>query len=508
MRTKKIALNMICDIVPYLLIGIVGLIKVNYLITYLGDANNGYYQFINQLISYVFLAQAGFSEAVIYSLYKPFAEKNKDDINKIYSGARYIFKKIGLIIFGLIALVSFGLYIYYHNTEGALSITLCFFIIASSYLIAYFGQTQTSTALIAANQEKYLYSNVLNSVKLLCDILTIFVIVWFKSLVAIAILILIMKILEEIIMRIVVKRKYSYLKIVKDKDTTMAKMTKDLVWMQVGTLVLNNVDAILIMHFLGPVWVSIYTSYNFILRYLNEIASRINYATLYSFGNVFAKDEEKRAYPLFKELQSLFTIVAIAMSLTFLLGIRTFILYWIKDTSYLLSYTTVSLFTLTTFFYILYLPLLSIINANGLFKDNKYHILTSALTNVVLSLILVNFFQINGLLFATIFAFIINIILKCQIINKKIFKDYNYLIIIKPYIYATLLFLFIVILTKPLENFLLNNVGTLFAIIIYLIIIFIVLFLTLFCIMYLIDPNTKSILARILNLLKRKTQKQ
>ena len=32
MRTKKIALNMICDIVPYLLIGIVGLIKVNYLI--------------------------------------------------------------------------------------------------------------------------------------------------------------------------------------------------------------------------------------------------------------------------------------------------------------------------------------------------------------------------------------------------------------------------------------------------------------------------------------------
>ena len=41
---------MICDIVPYLLIGIVGLIKVNYLITYLGDANNGYYQFINQII--------------------------------------------------------------------------------------------------------------------------------------------------------------------------------------------------------------------------------------------------------------------------------------------------------------------------------------------------------------------------------------------------------------------------------------------------------------------------
>ena len=53
MRTKKIALNMFFDIMPYLLIGVVGLIKVNYLIKYIGDVGNGYYQFITQLISYV-----------------------------------------------------------------------------------------------------------------------------------------------------------------------------------------------------------------------------------------------------------------------------------------------------------------------------------------------------------------------------------------------------------------------------------------------------------------------
>ena len=83
MRTKKIALNMFFDIMPYLLIGVVGLIKVNYLIKYIGDVGNGYYQFITQLISYVFLAQAGFSEAVTYSLYKPFAEKNKNDVGSV-----------------------------------------------------------------------------------------------------------------------------------------------------------------------------------------------------------------------------------------------------------------------------------------------------------------------------------------------------------------------------------------------------------------------------------------
>ena len=93
---------MFFDIMPYLLIGIVGLIKVNYLIKYIGDVGNGYYQFITQVISYVFLAQAGFSEAVTYSLYKPFADNNKKDINAIYGGARKIFKIIGVIILGII----------------------------------------------------------------------------------------------------------------------------------------------------------------------------------------------------------------------------------------------------------------------------------------------------------------------------------------------------------------------------------------------------------------------
>ena len=89
---------MLADILPYLLIGIVGIIKMDVLINYIGDVGNGYYQTINQIISYVFFAQAGFSDAVIYSLYKPFAKKNYDDINAIYGGARKVFKIIGLII--------------------------------------------------------------------------------------------------------------------------------------------------------------------------------------------------------------------------------------------------------------------------------------------------------------------------------------------------------------------------------------------------------------------------
>ena len=105
--------------------------KMDVLIKYIGDVGNGYYQTINQIISYVFLAQAGFSDAVIYSLYKPFAEKNKDDINAIYGGARKVFRIIGFIILGIIFLVTLGLHLFYNFEEGyKVSALICFFIIS------------------------------------------------------------------------------------------------------------------------------------------------------------------------------------------------------------------------------------------------------------------------------------------------------------------------------------------------------------------------------------------
>lgn len=508
MRTKKVLLNMLCDILPYLLIGIIGIIKMDALITNIGDVGNGYYQTINQIISYVFLAQAGFSDAVIYSLYKPFAEKNKDDINAIYGGARKIFRIIGIIILGIIFLVSSGLYLFYHFEEGyRFSATICFFIISTSYLISYFGKGQTYSAVLSAAQEKYVYSLVFNSVKILCDILIVVVTVKFKSLESIAIVILIMKILEEIINRIVVKRKYPYLHEIARRDTSMVKMTKDLAWTQVGYLVLNNVDALLLMEFSGPVMVSIYTAYNYILRFLNEIASRMELASVYSFGNVFAKKEEK-INKLFKEYLMMFILVAFCMSITFMIGIRGFIMIWVGKENYILSYLTVTLFTATLFFNILYYPLVAVINASGLFKDNKRHIFICAFINVVLSVILINFFGINGILFGTVIAFIVNILLKSNLVVKKILKNINLFSVLKYYIVSLFLFIILAFILMPVEKiFLLNSIGFL-GTILKLGLIFMIVTLLVASIMFLISVDTRDLFRRVIEIVKRKLKKK
>ena len=508
MRTKKIFLNMICDILPYLLIGIVGILKMDVLITYIGDVGNGYYQTINQIISYVFLAQAGFSDAVIYSLYKPFANKNKDDINAIYGGARKIFKRIGYIILGIIVLVTLGLFFFYNFEEGFKSSALiCFFIISTSYLISYFGRGQTYMAVLSAAQEKYIYSLVFNGVKLLCDILIVLAVILFRSLEGVAIVILLMKILEEIINRIVVKKKYPDLHEIARKDTSMVKMTKDLAWTQVGYLILNNIDALLLMGVSGPVMVSIYTSYNFILRFLNEVASRVELSSVYSFGNVFAKKEEKRIYPLFKEYIMLFILIAFSMSITFLIGIRGFVSVWVSKENYLLSYLTIVLFTSTLFLNILYYPLVALINADGLFKDNKKHIFLCAITNLVLSIILVNFLGIDGVLLGTTVAFLLNILLKTNLISKKILKDVKQINILKYFIISIILFITLSIVVLPLESYFLSISTGFIGTVLKLGLIFIVVIAVTSLILYVISKDARNLFERGLKLIKRKLGK-
>ena len=508
MRTKKIFLNMLCDIIPYLIIGVIGLVKMNALINYIGDVGNGYYQTINQIISYVFLAQAGFSDAVIYSLYKPFAEKNKDDINAIYGGARKVFKIIGLIILGIIFLVTAGLYLFYHFEEGyKVSALICFFIISTSYLIAYFGRGQTYSAVLSAAQEKYIYSLVFNSVKILCDILIVVATIKFRTLESIAIVILSMKVLEEIICRIVVKKKYPDLHEIARKDTSMVKMTKDLAWTQVGYLVLNNIDALLLMAFNGPIMVSIYTTYNYILRFLGEVASRVELSSVYSFGNVFAKKEDERVHPLYKEFLMLFIIIAFSMCLTFMIGIRGFVSLWVGKDNYILSYITIFLFTTTLFLNILYYPLVALINADGLFKDNKKHIFICAVINLVLSIVLIQFMGINGILLGTSIAFLTNIFLKSRTVTLKIFKDKNLFNTLKDFIIVIIVYIILSLLLIPVENYFLSTSISIITTIIKLGIVFILVIGVTSSVLYFISDDAKNLFRRIVNMIKRNLKK-
>lgn len=285
LRTKRIAISWLVEIIPYFIIGLLGLIKFSVLINNLGSELNGYYDFINRIISYLFLVEAGFTAAVTFKLYKPIADDDKESVVKIFNGSKKIYRKLGTIIFALIFITCFLLPTIFGVKTHITDVIICFVIISCSYLLPFFCCSYSYSSVLFADQKKYIHSLIINSIRILCDILIIVFVKLVPSLITIAIIILFVKILEEFLVYIVGKKAYPWLKKSRSIDTSAKNMTKDVFWYQVGYLVANNVDSVLIMKFIGAIMVSVYGAYNYITSFLYTIMNRIAQVISHPFGN-------------------------------------------------------------------------------------------------------------------------------------------------------------------------------------------------------------------------------
>ena len=513
MKTKKIALSALVEIIPYILIGALGILKVRILISNIGSDLNGYYQFVNQIISYLFLAEMGFTGAVIFKLYTPFANNDKKSIGEIYRGARKIFKSIGFVIVGLI----FGGTILFPtlfgiNNEFSFQVIMCYLLISLSYTLPYFFYSYTYNTLFCADQKKYIYSLIINIMKLLCDLFVILVVLKFPNLIAIALVIVVIKIIEEIIVSIIGKRVYSYIEKEGIEDTSARKMTKDVVWHYVGYLVINNVDSVLIMMILGPISVSIYAAYNFISRFLSEVATKIDNVILHFFGGAFVKEKKERVYSMFKEQTILIAWLALTISFTYLIGIRGFVGLWVDDPSvnYILNYFTTSMFAFSLFLVIVYSPLHAMIYSNGLYKESKYYIMIACLINIVLSVILMQTFpgdlKIAGALVATAISFFVTIILRSGLISRMIFTDVKKSTLINRYLKYIVFFVIGMVGCYYVEPLIYDNANNIFSLVAFLVVSFLIFGIINILVLHVTDKDTINLLRRLKSLVKRRKE--
>lgn len=98
---KRVITNLIAFVIFPFLLGIVNLFKMRFFIYHLGEIDNGVYQFYIQFFSYFIILEAGLETAIYTTLYPHLVNQDYDYINQIMKGARQIWKKIGMISVGI-----------------------------------------------------------------------------------------------------------------------------------------------------------------------------------------------------------------------------------------------------------------------------------------------------------------------------------------------------------------------------------------------------------------------
>lgn len=420
-KTKKTALNLVTDVVPLLIISLLGIFKVKLFIQYLGQETMGLYNLFSNIMIYVSLVDGGIASAVLFSLYKPNSEGKDNKLSELLSGALTVFSKIGMIVFGIAFIVSFFVIFFIKNCAfDYWYIVLTFLLFSLSNVVAYFFVPYRE--LLNVKEKKYVYNIIGQSGQILLSILEIVMLITGFKFGYILLMHSIVKLVANALEAYVCKKMYPNISFHnKKKDFSFKKYLNSLIFHKINGLVSSNIDTVIISSMLGLASVAIYSTYSYIITMLKNILGKLSSSMTAIVGNGLAKNKEQM-YNIYEEFNSMLFFIAIVICVPLILSINGFIDIFYEGkiaTSLLIAIA----FSLVLFMYIVKMNTTMFVTAGGLYKETKFCALTDTCINLTLSLTLVHFIGISGVLFATAFAvFVAEYILKTLVIHKYIFN--------------------------------------------------------------------------------------
>ncbi len=429
---KEIVLNLTITI------GIsITLFLVNrYFAFYLGVQNLGLMKLFTQLLAYLNLAEIGLASASTYALYKPLAEKNYKQISIVINTITSLYNKIFLfiLIVGLLLNPIIPFFIKDKIIDKNIYLYWSLYVISTALSYSFVKYS----VLFTADQKFGFVRLIQGGSKIFCQLLQILVIIKLQSFLIFILLLILDNIIQYIFYKIHYKKYYSYIFKTEIKDKSITKNLKNLFWHKIAELIVFNTDLILISKFISLEIVGIYASYQMIIQMIMTIINIVLNVLRPKIGKFIAENNKEKIFNYWRHLNILSLFSSILFSSCTYKLINDFIILWLGE-KFILSKLTVFLILMNLFIQN-FRGITDIFKDGSGFFDDIQLPISEALINFILSIILVQYIGLNGIVIGTIASNILIICIARPImVFKRCFdrntKDYikiygNYLILV------------------------------------------------------------------------------
>lgn len=435
MRSKKLVKNSFFSLLQQVVSLIAGFIVPIYLIKSFGSNTYGLTVSITQFLAYISLLESGFGPVVKSVLYKPIANKNKQEITNILKSSDNFFKKISYIfiiyvvvlslIYPFIVIKSFGYFF---------TFSLVIIIGISTFFSYFYGMTYS--LYLQAEQKTYITS-IIQIITYILNTIIIVVLVKLKfNIHIIKLTSSLIYVLRPIMQNVYVTKKYN-INLEDSSSNYEIKQKWDGLAQHVAAVVNGNTDIVVLTLFSPLQNTAIYSVYNLIMTGIKNIIIAFTGGVDASFGDMIAKNEKETLNRSFKSYEFFYyTLITIIYSCTLILIIPFITIYTknITDANYINS-TFGYLITLATFMYSIRIPYSSLTLAAGHFKETKKGAWVEAFSNLIISIILVKKHGLIGVTIGTFIAMFIRTIefmyhASKKILNISLWNTYKRLVII------------------------------------------------------------------------------
>lgn len=364
---------------------------------------NGLYSNILTLLS---LAELGIGNVMIYSLYRPVAENDKNEICSLLEFYKKIYNAIAISIFVIGILLIPFLHIIIKSDISIDKLIIYYLIFLLNSVLSYFSIYKS--ALINATQQIY----IINTINTVCTFLQHLTQIIILLLTKNYILYLSVQVIFTLVNNVVISNKANKMyPFIKDKsykknciDTQNIKENIKSVFLhRIGNVIMNNTDNILISSILGTVYVGYYSNYNLLIGAVANFINIIIQSMMSSLGNLNASDDMEKSYSIFNILLLLFHWLSAICSISLILVINDFVTIWLGK-EFILNSEIVLCIIFNFYIKNAINPVWMYRETMGLFNNIKYTMLFAALINMILSVILGLKFGLAGIIISTALA--------------------------------------------------------------------------------------------------------
>lgn len=406
-RTKNASRNIMVGIILKIYQIIVPFAMRTAMIYLLGIEYLGLNSLFTSILQVLNLAELGVGSAMIFSMYKPIAEEDDKLICSLMNLYKLYYRIIGMVILvlGLILLPfipnlikgnipsNINVYVLYVLNLLATVLSYWLFAYKNSILFAHQRTDITSKVVLATDSLKYGL-----------QLLVLFI---FHNYYYYIIVILLSQVFTNVITAYITDRMYPNYKargdLSREAKREITHRIRDLFTSKIGMVIVNSADTIVISAFLGLTVLAVYQNYYFILTSVVGLVAVIFTSCTAGIGNSLVVESKEKNYRDLKKITFIIAWIAGFCSIALLCLYQPFMKIWIGE-ELMIDFTIVICLCVYYFIYEINALLNLYKDAGGIWHEDRFRPLVTALANLGLNLMMVHSMGLYGIILSTILS--------------------------------------------------------------------------------------------------------
>ena len=406
-RTENASRNVVFGFILKIYQIIVPFLMRTVMIHFMGVQYLGLGSLFTSILQVLNLAELGVGSAMVYSMYRPIAMDDKKTIcalMRLYQRYYYIIGAViaaaGIFFTPLIPKMVNGvlpegvnLYILYFLNLGAT--------VLSYWLFAY------KNCLFQAHQREDVVSKVSLLVATVQYLFQFYIVIWLKNYYLYVIVNLFGTVAVNVLTAVFANRVYPHYKpkgqLTHQEVKQINQRVRDLFTAKLGGVIVNSADSIVISAILGLTVLAVYQNYYYILNSILGFTQIIFTSCIAGIGNsLITENSKKNFHDLMVFSFLIYWISGVCTTCLFCLY-QPFMKIWVGE-QLMLDFKVVMCFCV--YFYVLQASqiLFSYKDAAGIWYEDRFRPLVTALSNLVMNLIMVRFWGIYGVILSTVIS--------------------------------------------------------------------------------------------------------